>query len=85
MQKLSTLLLIVCLSLRVFGQQETMPKACTNPGSGILVDGGFSVTPQFACLDFSSNSATILASNAVSPSGGKLSNLGYIFNFKDGD
>jgi len=85
MKQLSTLLIIVCLSFRVFGQQETKPKECTNPGNGFLVGGGFSISPQFACLDFSSNSATIFASNAVSPSGGQLSNVGYIFNFKDGD
>lgn len=85
MKQLSTLLLVICLSFRIFGQQETMPKACTNPGDGILVGGGFSIYPQFACLDFSSNSATIFAANAVSPSGGQLSNVGYIFNFKDGD
>lgn len=85
MKQLSTLLLIVCLSFRVFGQQETMPKACTNPGNGILVGGDFAVSPSYACLGFSSNSATIFASNAISPSGGQFSNLGYIFNFKDGD
>lgn len=84
MKKLSTLLLIVCLSIRVFGQQETMPVQCTNPPSGIQVGGAFSVSPEFACLDFSNNSATIFASNAISPSGGQLTNLGYIFNFKDG-
>ncbi len=85
MKQLSTLLIFIFISIRVFGQQETKPKECTNPGNGILVGGGFSISPQFACLDFSSNSATIFASNSISPSGGQLSNVGYIFNFKDGD
>lgn len=85
MQKLSTLLFIVCLSFRVLGQQETKPKICTNPPAGVLVGGAFMVSPEFACLGFTDNTAKIYASNAVSPSGGQLSNLGYIFNFKDGD
>lgn len=85
MQKFSTLLLIVCLSFHVFGQQETKPKECTNPPAGVLVGGDFAVTPYYACLDFTTNSEKIYASNAISPSGGQLSNIGYIFNFKDGD
>ncbi len=85
MQQFSTLLLVIILSFRVFGQQETMPKACTNPPAGIQVGGAFSVSPEFACLDFTDNKAKIIVSNPLSPSGGQLSNLGYIFNFKDGD
>lgn len=85
MKQLSTLLLVICLSFRIFGQQETMPKTCTNPPAGVLAGGDFTVSPGFACLDFTDNTAKIYTSNAVSPSGGKLSNLGYIFNFKDGD
>jgi phosphoribosylformylglycinamidine (FGAM) synthase PurS component len=85
MKQLSTLLLIVCLSFRVFGQQETMPKECTNPPAGIQVGGAFTVSPEFACLDFTDNTAKISVYNPLSPSGGQLSNLGYIFNFKDGD
>ncbi len=85
MQKLSTLLLIIILSMRVFGQQETKPKECTNPPAGVLIGGDFIAYPEFACLGFSDNTAKIIVSNPLSPSGGKLSNLGYIFNFKDGD
>lgn len=85
MKQLSTLLLVICLSLRVFGQQETIPKICTNPPAGVLIGGYFTVSPGFACLDFTDNTAKIYTSNAVSPSGGQLSNLSYIFNFKDGD
>ncbi|GAB2641036.1 hypothetical protein GCM10027035_38670 [Emticicia sediminis] len=62
-----------------------MPKACTNPSNGILVGGYFTASPEFACLDFTDGNATIIASNALSPSGQRLNNLGYIFNFKDGD
>lgn len=85
MKQLSTLLLIVCLSFRAFGQQETMPKACTNPPSGIQVGGNFFISPEYGCLDTQPSSATFNVSNAVSPSGGQFTNLGYIFNFKDGD
>lgn len=85
MQKLSTLLLIIILSMRVFGQQETKPKECTNPPAGIQVGGSFSVSPEYACLDSITPKANILVSNAISPSGGQFTNLGYIFNFKDGD
>lgn len=85
MKQLSTLLLVIILSFRVFGQQETMPKACTNPPSGVLIGGSFFVSPRYTCLDSITSKATISVSNAVSPSGGQLSNVGYIFNFKDGD
>ncbi len=85
MQKLSTLLLFILISIRAFGQQVTMPKECTNPPAGVLVGGAFSVSPEFACLDFTDGNATIIASNPFSPSGQRLNNLGYIFNFKDGD
>lgn len=46
---------------------------------------GFCCKSSYACLDFTTNSTTIFASNSVSSSGGQLSNGGYIFNFKDGD
>ncbi|MFN3487977.1 MAG: gliding motility-associated C-terminal domain-containing protein [Emticicia sp.] len=61
-----------------------MPTQCTNPGGGILVGGAFKVSPEFGCLDFANNTATSYVSNPLAPSGGSLSNLGYIFDLKDG-
>lgn len=85
MKQLSTLLLIFCLTFRAFGQQETMPKACTNPPTGVLVGGSFNISPEYGCFDTQPSSATFNVLNGTSPSGGQLINLGYIFNFKDGD
>lgn len=73
-----------CLTNLSFGQQPTMPAQCTNPGGGILVGGAFTVSPEFGCLDFTNNTATSYVSNPLAPSGGNLSNLGYIFDLKDG-
>lgn len=86
MKQLSTLLLIVCLSLRVFGQQTTMPKICTNPPAGYILGGAFSAFPSIGCLDFSSNEATIMVNRPVYeenyiPEEGKEE---YIFNYTDG-
>ena len=69
-----------------FGQQTAKPAKCTNPGGGISVGGAFNVTPGVGCLDFQTNSATPFVSNALTPTGGtNFTDLGYIFNFKDGD
>ena len=73
-----------CITNLSFGQQATMPTQCTSPGGGILVGGAFTVSPEFGCLDFTNNSATTYVSSALAPSGGSLSNLGYIFDLKDG-
>ncbi len=78
-------LVAICLSNLSFGQQTTMPAKCTNPGNGIQVGGAFTVNPQYGCLDFTNNSGTASAINPLSPTGGTLTQLGYIFNFKDGD
>ena len=77
-------LVVVCLSNLSFGQQTAQPAYCTNPGGGIQVGGAFTVSPEFGCLDFTNKSATTYATNPISPSGGVLTNLGYIFDFKDG-
>ncbi|MFY7911419.1 MAG: gliding motility-associated C-terminal domain-containing protein [Emticicia sp.] len=80
------LLVAFCITTLSFGQQTTKPAKCTNPGSGILVGGFFSVSPGIGCLDFQTNSATVTALNPVDPTGGtNFTDLGYIFNFKDGD
>lgn len=75
---------VFCISNLSFGQQATKPAKCTTPGDGILEGGAFTVNPEFGCLDFTNNSATTYVTNSVSPTGGSLSNLGYIFNMKDG-
>lgn len=74
-----------CITNLSFGQQATRPAKCTNPGGGISQGGAFSVSPGVGCLDFSRNQAQVSVSNPISPTGGPLTNLGYIFNFKDGD
>ena len=78
-------LVVLCLSNLSFGQQIAMPAKCINPGSGIQVGGDFTPNPEFACLNFTNKSAITTATKPLSPTGGALSNLGYIFNFKDGD
>jgi gliding motility-associated-like protein len=75
----------LCLSNLSFGQQTAMPAKCTNPGGGIEPGGSFTVSPEFGCLDFTNSATTTYVSNGVSKTGGPLSGLGYIFNFKDGD
>ncbi|CAH0994085.1 hypothetical protein EMA8858_00192 [Emticicia aquatica] len=85
MKQLYLLLLLNLTSLSLFAQQTTMPAICKNPPEGYSLGGSFTVSLQFACLDFTDNKATFFALNPLSPSGDKLSNLGYIFNFKDGD
>lgn len=72
-----------CITNLSFGQQTAMPKYCTNPGGGITVGGTFSVSPQIGCLDFTTTSATTYATSPSSQSGGTLTKLGYIFDFKD--
>ncbi|CAH0994194.1 hypothetical protein EMA8858_00302 [Emticicia aquatica] len=74
-------LLVICITTLSFGQ----PSKCTNPGGGISLGGTFNVTPQQACLDYTSSSSTISVSGAVGNTGGALTNLGYIFDFKEGD
>ncbi len=77
---------IFCISNLSFGQQDTKPAKCIDPtpGTGILEGGAFTISPEFGCLDFTNNSATTYVSNPISPTGGSLTNLGYIFNMKDG-
>ncbi len=84
MKQLSTLLLIIILSIRAFGQQETMPKACTNPGNGILVGGSFSISTEYGCTDAQNPNATFRVFNAISPNGEELINPVYIYDLKDG-
>lgn len=86
MKQLSTLLAIICLSIRVFGQQTTMPKICTNPPAGYTLGGGFNAYPTIGCLDYESNQATIMVNVPVYeekyvPEKGKEE---YIFNYTDG-
>lgn len=85
MTKYFTSILLFISLINLFAQQDTQPTKCTNPGAGIFVGGDFTVSPSFACLDFTDNQATFNVSNSISPSGGQLNNVGYIFNFKDGD
>ncbi len=85
MKYFPVLLLITVFSSRVFGQQDTKPKECTNPSGGVLIGGAFSVVPLAGCLDNTTDGTTISALGGLSPSGGKFESLGYIFNFKDGD
>lgn len=75
-----------CITNLSFGQQNTKPAKCTTPGGGVFVGGDFSVSPGVGCLDFQTNSATVSVVNPKDLSGGaNFTNLGYIFNFKDGD
>ncbi len=79
-------MLVICLSFRVFGQQNTIPKICTNPPVGYVLGGGFTAYPTVGCLDFSSNEATIMVNRPVYeekyiPEEGKEE---YIFNYIDG-
>ncbi|GAB2641996.1 hypothetical protein GCM10027035_39910 [Emticicia sediminis] len=77
---------IFCITTLSFAQQETKPAKCTNPGGGILTGGFFDINPRVGCLDFQTNSGTAIVSNAKDLVGGtNFTNLGYIFNFKDGD
>ncbi len=85
MKKLSFLLLLTFAFINVLGQQTAEPAFCKNPGGGIQVGGSFLVNPGIGCLDFANNSGTISVSNPFSPTGGALTQLGYIFDFKDGD
>lgn len=74
----------ICTSTLSYSQQDKKPDQCTNPGGGISVGGTFTVSPEFGCLDFTKNSATTFVSNPIAPSGGTLTQLGYIFDLKDG-
>lgn len=75
-----------CITTLSFGQQETKPAKCINPGGGILTGSFFDINPRVGCLDFQTNSGTAIVSNAKDLVGGtNFTNLGYIFNFKDGD
>ncbi|GGD68127.1 hypothetical protein GCM10011514_35330 [Emticicia aquatilis] len=75
-----------CITNLSFGQQDTKPAKCTNPGGGILVGGFFDVSPGVGCLNFQTNSGTAIVANAKDLTGGtNFKDLGYIFNFKDGD
>jgi gliding motility-associated-like protein len=77
-------LMALCLPNLSFGQQDAKPAYCTNPGGGIQVGGNFTVSPEFGCLDLTNKSATTYTTNPISPNGGALTNLGYIFDLKDG-
>jgi gliding motility-associated-like protein len=69
-----------CLTNLSFGQQTTMPKQCTNPGNGLLVDGNFDLSPKYSCL----NSTVVRVENAKSPNGTNIIGGIYIFNLTDG-
>lgn len=76
---------VFCISNLSFGQQATKPAKCTNPGGGISPGGDFQVSPGIGCLNFTQNQAQVSVLNPISPTGGPLTDVGYIFNFKDGD
>jgi gliding motility-associated-like protein len=79
-------LMALCLSNLSFGQQTAEPALCKNPGGGFQVGGDFLVSPQFGCLNFTTNSVKINVSAPKPPSGvAALTNVGYIYNFKDGE
>lgn len=69
-----------CLTNLSFGQQADMPKQCTNPGNGLLVDGNFDLSPKYSCL----NSTVVRVENAKSPNGTNIIGGIYIFNLTDG-
>ncbi len=79
-------LVALCFYNPSFGQQTTEPLKCSNPGGGIIATGtSFDVNPGIGCLDFTNTSGPVSVSNPKSPAAGSLTNINYIFNFKDGD
>jgi len=69
-----------CFTNISFGQQASMPKQCTNPGNGLLVDGNFDLSPRYSCL----SSTVVRIENAKSPNGTNVIGGIYIFNLTDG-
>ncbi|WP_435356446.1 gliding motility-associated C-terminal domain-containing protein [Emticicia sp. SJ17W-69] len=77
-------LMAICLSTLSFGQQDAEPALCKDPSIfGFVKDSKFTISPDYGCLDYTRTSARIEVSNSASPTGGALSQLGYIFDFKD--
>lgn len=73
---------MLCVTLKINAQQASKPTICTNPPSGYMIGGDFSLQFQIACLDFIYGT-TRLAVN--SPLGIDKGSEAYIFNYKDGD
>lgn len=89
MSRINTILLglaAFCTTTFSFGQQDAKPAYCIKPNDGTGVDKiSFTLTTQYGCLNFTTNQVTTEAINPISQSGAALNDLGYIFNFKDGD
>jgi gliding motility-associated-like protein len=74
-----------CLTNLSFGQQTTMPKQCTDPGNGLMVDGYFELNPPYSCLNsYNNNKVVVRVENAKTPNGSNVFGADYIFNLTDG-